>query len=240
MNSDALASIIVAVLLLSIASVSIWAIFAWDNKNKQRRKELQKLAEQKQIAQASRDAEVIERCKTELQDFIRDAEAGNAPNLNGLVQGFILKPGEICCFRSGNVEHLVPHKETSYVGGSHGASIRVMKGVSYRVGSFRGHPVTTTTEQVHDRGHLYITNQRIVFAGSVQVVTLALNKMADARVDGDRVGFMAENKPYPMIFRLCGEEKYRGTLVRYAAEIMAEQLVNSSVSKAQKRTKGEA
>jgi hypothetical protein len=43
-----------------------------------------------------------------------------------------------------NVAYLEEKTRRQYVGGSHGMSFRIAKGVYYRVGSFRGRPVETT------------------------------------------------------------------------------------------------
>jgi hypothetical protein len=54
---------------------------------------------------------------------------------------------------------------TGYVGGSRGVSIRVMKGVSYRVGSSRSTPIRESVT-IRNAGNLIVTNKRIVFTGS--------------------------------------------------------------------------
>jgi hypothetical protein len=52
-----------------------------------------------------------------------------------------------------------------YVGGSQGVSIRIMKGLYYRVGAFAGQPVDRTERVPVDTGILVLTNKRIYFAG---------------------------------------------------------------------------
>ncbi|MGL5436629.1 MAG: NINE protein [Lachnospiraceae bacterium] len=54
---------------------------------------------------------------------------------------------------------------TGYSSGSRGVSIRICKGMSYRVGNSRGVPVRETVTEKTD-GTLYITNKRIVFVAS--------------------------------------------------------------------------
>lgn len=59
-----------------------------------------------------------------------------------------------------------------YEGGSQGFSFRIAKGVSYRVGSFRGHAIKEDRWMPISSGHLAITNQRIMLipsAGGKQV-----------------------------------------------------------------------
>jgi hypothetical protein len=216
MNGESWALLIVGGLILVAVA---WAIRAG---HKQRR-----------ATEAAIEAVARQSAQAEWNDFNGAIEAGIIPNYNREVEGLILKPNERCCLIACGVEHIVPHKKTSYVGGSHGVSIRITKGVSYRVGTFRGRPVTSVTEKVADRGNLYITTQRVVFTGSVHVTTLPINKVADARVDQDRVGFMAENKPYPLVFHLRREEKYRGALIVAATNYMVQ--VSSETEKPKKR-----
>ncbi len=52
-----------------------------------------------------------------------------------------------------------------YEGGSRGMSIRVIKGLSFRVGSHRGHLVSQTANVPVSTGNLLITNQRLIFVG---------------------------------------------------------------------------
>lgn len=54
----------------------------------------------------------------------------------------------------------------SYVGSSQGISVRIMRGLYYRTGSFRGHPISSTETTYIDKGILVITNKSIYFDGS--------------------------------------------------------------------------
>jgi hypothetical protein len=64
-----------------------------------------------------------------------------------------------------NVHYLEDRIRRQYVGGSHGLSIRVAKGVYYRVGAFKGQAIDRT-QRVHvDTGTLAITDKHIYFAG---------------------------------------------------------------------------
>ncbi|OOR86738.1 hypothetical protein B0181_11490 [Moraxella caviae] len=54
----------------------------------------------------------------------------------------------------------------SYQGGSQGVSVRVAKGVSFRVGQHKGRMVSERDVVVVDTGNLAVTNKRIMFLGS--------------------------------------------------------------------------
>jgi len=63
------------------------------------------------------------------------------------------------------VEYLEDRTRTQYFGGYQGVSVRVMKGVYYRVGGFRGNPVGRT-ERLHvDSGPLAVTTKHLYFGG---------------------------------------------------------------------------
>lgn len=60
-----------------------------------------------------------------------------------------------------NSDYLEDTSRRHYVGASQGLSFRVMKGVYYRVGAFKGNPVEHT-ERIHvDNGWVLITNKNI-------------------------------------------------------------------------------
>jgi hypothetical protein len=64
------------------------------------------------------------------------------------------------------VDYLEEKSHRQYVGGSRGVSIRVMKGVYYHVGGFKGRAIDRT-ERVHeDTGVVGITTKQIYFSGA--------------------------------------------------------------------------
>jgi hypothetical protein len=77
---------------------------------------------------------------------------------------------------------------TQYVGGSQGVSVRVMRGVYYRVGAFRSEPIQTTHATVVDTGLLGITNKHLYFAGSVKGLRIPYRKIASFTPYSDGIG----------------------------------------------------
>lgn len=63
------------------------------------------------------------------------------------------------------VNYYEDRTRTQYVGGSQGISFRVMKGVYYRLGAFRGEPVKTSQRVMVDSGPLVITTKHVTFLG---------------------------------------------------------------------------
>lgn len=74
-----------------------------------------------------------------------------------------------------------------YKGGSKGTSIRVAKGLSFRVGGTKGEAVNEDYLKEIDSGDLFITNKRIVFGGISKNWQIALAKLLrcqNLRIDG--------------------------------------------------------
>lgn len=53
-----------------------------------------------------------------------------------------------------------------YQGSSQGVSIRLAKGLSYRVGAFKGKPIDTENIELIDMGNLIVTNMNLYFCGN--------------------------------------------------------------------------
>ena len=69
------------------------------------------------------------------------------------------------------------------------ASIRIMKGVRWRVGTITPHRTTEEQLTVVDSGHLYITNKRVIFRGSTKNAALPLKSLLGIRVYSDGIQF---------------------------------------------------
>jgi len=88
---------------------------------------------------------------------------------------FILKGGEHLVFELPGIQFAEEQvKRTRGVG--QGISVRVMKGVSYRIGAFSAAP-ERVVEPV-DEGALTVTNQRISFRGTTRSIEFPLSKLS--------------------------------------------------------------
>lgn len=94
---------------------------------------------------------------------IAGINAGRLPRVSD--SPIVTKPGEIV--HAAMIVDLMKEVAVREMrGGYSGVSIRVMKGVSYRVGQVRAHSVVVGTQlQVQDTGTLAITSKRAVFVG---------------------------------------------------------------------------
>ena len=74
------------------------------------------------------------------------------------------------------------------VGGHSGFSFRVMKGVTYRTGSFRGHPVEHSYMDNAGTGSLYITNKHIIFHSAMRSTKIPYKKIIGLNPYQDGMG----------------------------------------------------
>ncbi len=93
-----------------------------------------------------------------------------------------------------------------YVGGSRGTSIRVMKGVSFRVGGSRGHSVP-----IHDivdlaQGTFIVTTKRVVFSGNVAGWSDSLKNIVGIEPLKDGIRYTVSNRQKPRMVRFSGSE----------------------------------
>lgn len=81
---------------------------------------------------------------------------------------------------------------TGYTGRSSGVSIRVMKGVSYRIGSSRSTPIR---EQITQKfpGTLVVTNKRVVFNGTGKSFSIPFSQMLSFDPYSDGIGIQKTN-----------------------------------------------
>ena len=93
---------------------------------------------------------------------------------------------------------------THFVGASQGVSMRIAKGLYYRVGSFKGSPVSTTERVQVDAGSLVITNKTVYFTGKSKAVKIPFTKIISFFPYSDGVGLMRDarmlsNKYLPQV-----------------------------------------
>jgi len=81
-----------------------------------------------------------------------------------------------------------------YVGGYSGFSFRVAKGVSWRVGGFKGRPVEKQVLTRIDSGVLVVTNKRLVFSGDRKSFSVPYRKLIDLEVFKDAIKLNREGK----------------------------------------------
>jgi hypothetical protein len=125
---------------------------------------------------------------------LRDLMSGILPTrakIEGQVP-FNFQKNEQVIWLFNGVDYLEDKTRTEHVGRSSGISIRVAKGVYYRVGAFRGHPVSST-ERVHiDTGMMAVTNKHLYFGGGRKSLRVPYAKIVSFIPYSDGVGIIRD------------------------------------------------
>ena len=100
--------------------------------------------------------------------------------------------GEQLVWAFSNSDYLEDKTKRQYVGGSQGVSLRVMKGVYYRVGGFKGHAVERTERTHIDTGWVVVTNKHIYFAGPSKSVRVPYSKVVSFLPFSDGFGILRD------------------------------------------------
>ena len=108
--------------------------------------------------------------------ILSDIQAGRHPRyvVNAPI---ILAKGEDALWCYNNVTMYQEKVKREMVGSHSGFSYRVMKGVTYRTGGFKGHPVETSYMENMGLGSLYVTNKNIIFMGQTRSIKVPYSKI---------------------------------------------------------------
>lgn len=124
--------------------------------------------------------------------------------LNALNNGYLpSKSNSVIVLQKNEVAHwevpasLIVSKTvtTGYAGGSRGVSIRVMKGVSYRVGASKSTPIREQVSIKHP-GVLVVTSKRIVFSSPTKSFTIPYTQLISFDPYSDGLGLQKGNSSY--------------------------------------------
>lgn len=108
--------------------------------------------------------------------ILSDLQAGRTPKyvINTPV---ILSKGEIALWCYNNVTMYQEKIKREYVGRSSGFSFPIVKGLRYRTGGFKGHPVESSYMDNMGAGSLIITNKNIIFWGQTRSIKVPYKKI---------------------------------------------------------------
>ncbi|MDD1686247.1 hypothetical protein [Methanoregula sp.] len=116
----------------------------------------------------------------------------------------VLKKNETAHFATTAFWKEMKSVNLGYVGGSHGFSFRVAKGVSYRVGAYRGHMVKEDRLVEKSRGHLILTNTRLIFHPVIgqKGTNIPLNKIISYNCYDNGVEIQKDGREKMFFFQL--------------------------------------
>lgn len=128
----------------------------------------------------------------------------------------MLSDGEVCHY-CGTATHVkTKNVVVGYSGGSRGASIKIAKGMSVRVGAQKAAPIRGDVQE-RTPGVLSITNKRVVFSGNKGAFDKKITALSSVTPYQNGIAFQFGNQQYPLV---TSEPEY-------VYEILA-RIVNSS------------
>lgn len=125
---------------------------------------------------------------------LRRVMEGNIPE-NVIIDGGMpvnLQRGEKPVWVFNRCQYLEDIVRRQIVGRSQGMSFRVMSGVYYRVGGFKGEPVLTTERKNLGTGMLVVTNKSLYFVGPGKTTRIPYAKVVSFTPYSDAVGVMRD------------------------------------------------
>jgi hypothetical protein len=133
----------------------------------------------------------------------------------------ILRDGELVFLVTSGVavEEKVVRRE--YAGGSRGVSIRVAKGVSFRVGNSRGHSVPISELVPISEGQLIITSLRVIFQGNPKSFADPVEKLIDIGPGVDGLRYSVMNRTTPRMVRYAPGTDYEAVLAALNGAVRA-------------------
>jgi hypothetical protein len=132
-----------------------------------------------------------------------------------------LQRGESIVWAFSASQYLEDQNKRTYVGGSQGVSIRIAKGLYYRVSAFKGEAVNTTVRTAVDRGTLIITDKNIYFAGLCKGLRVPYSKIVAFQPFADGFGIIRDGANTKSQFFITGDGWFTYNLVTNIARLAA-------------------
>jgi hypothetical protein len=134
-------------------------------------------------------------------EVLLDILNGKKPNPKITIGGdfpFMLNKNENIVWLFRNITLHQQKVQREYVGRSRGISVRVMKGVYYRTGGFKGHPIETTIMQKIGTGSVCFTDKHIYFHSPEKSLKIPYSKILSVDSYSNGIGLQkdgANDKP---------------------------------------------
>lgn len=146
---------------------------------------------------ANKSLEKVMQAKV-LQDILQ----GNVPAPRITIAGdfpFMLNKTEHLIWLFRNITLHQQKTKREYVGRTRGVSVRVMKGVYYRTGGFKGQPVETTYMQKIGMGSVCLTDKHLYFSSPEKSLKIPYSKILTVESYSNGVGVQKDGvneKPF--------------------------------------------
>ena len=153
--------------------------------------------------------------------FIRDLLNGKMPENLTVREGlpFNFQKSEKLLWVFDNVDYYEKVTKKHYSGGYSGFSVRVARGLYWRIGGFRGKPVVTTELDRVDRGVMAVTNKHIYFAGENRIFRVRLDRIVAFEPYSNGIGVQRDAKTAKPQFFVTEDGWFTYNLVRNAMNV---------------------
>ena len=118
---------------------------------------------------------------------------------------FNLQGDEALVWAFGQSKYYEEKVRREFVGAHHGVSLRVARGVYYRVGGFKGHPVERSELVEVDTGIVGVTSKRLYFAGPRKSLRVPYSKVVSFRPYSDGLGIYRDSASAKQQIFITGE-----------------------------------
>jgi len=132
--------------------------------------------------------------KQDIKEFLTELQNGNIDLNISISSPVILKKAEKTSIIISNISLLEPRAVRQTVGGYAGPTIRVAKGVSFKMGRIAAKSESHEELRNIDQGSLILTNKRLIFIGSKRTTNIDLRKIIAIEPYMDGIAVQRENK----------------------------------------------
>ena len=165
--------------------------------------------EQKKIdreAEILKKQEIARQQEKDTNDFLMGLENGSIPIRYNGQSPVILKKNETISLIMENIQLQEPRAVRQTHAAYGGPTIRVAKGVSFRMGGASARSESHDEIKVIDQGKFVLTNKRLIFMGTKRTVNIDLKKIVAIVPYKDGIESQRENKQKPEYF--TGTDKH--------------------------------
>lgn len=124
---------------------------------------------------------------------------GQLPRFN-FSAPIMLSKGEQVLWEYRNVSFYQEKTERYYSGRSGGFTFTICKGVKYRTGQFKGHPIEQSRMVLVERGILYVTNKNLIFYSQTKGAKIPYDKIIGIAPYSDGIEILKDGNSKRMTF----------------------------------------
>ena len=132
-----------------------------------------------------------------------------------------LQNGERIVWAFGGSQYLEDKVRREYIGRSQHVSVRLMQGVYYGVGAFKGHPVEHTERVLLDTGLVVVTGRNLYFAGPKKSLRIPYVKIVSFEPFSNGIGLTRDAATAKAQIFVTGDGWFTYNLVTNLARIHA-------------------